>query len=112
MDSTSGLAAEFSDPERITLIERLHKWNDCHMVAVEAWACLWFSDLAKLRYLVDHIDDDVAHSAAVQYILKKGCLATELVQPCMWLPRSLIKPHLLLALTRSSLGHSSSSLLF
>lgn len=55
MDSPS---TDFAEPERIELIKKLHNWNEGEPVATEAWACIWLSDLGKLRKLVDGVLKD------------------------------------------------------
>ena len=76
----SGPSAEFSNLERISLIQRLEEWYG-KAVAPEAWACLWLSDLGKLRQLVNKLGEE-SHDIAVLFMLKPGNLFTELVKPC------------------------------
>ncbi|KIW25570.1 uncharacterized protein PV07_08736 [Cladophialophora immunda] len=47
MASTNGPEAEFSDPERIRLIQTLK--DKMGEIQPTAWACLWLSDIEKLR---------------------------------------------------------------
>lgn len=30
-----------------------NQWNEWQMVSVESWACIWLSDITKLKRLVD-----------------------------------------------------------
>ena len=41
--------AEFHDPERVELLEALRTALDVDAIPPTAWACLWLSDLDRLR---------------------------------------------------------------
>jgi hypothetical protein len=75
----SGPSEEFSNTERISLIHGLEKWYG-KPVAIEAWACLWLSDLEKLRQFVD---GKRTPGWAISLVFREGNLLDELVKPCM-----------------------------
>ncbi|OXV10712.1 hypothetical protein Egran_01527 [Elaphomyces granulatus] len=80
----SGPSEEFSNTERISLIHGLEKRYG-KPVATEAWACLWLSDLEKLRQFVD---GKRTPGWAISLVFREGNLLNELVKP--WVNRKRI----------------------
>lgn len=81
MDSPS---TDFTEPKRIELIKKLHNWNEGEPVATEAWACIWLSDLGKLRKLVDGVlKDNAGLGMFVHMLFIPGNISSELVYPCL-----------------------------
>jgi hypothetical protein len=52
MASSGGPEAEFDDPHRKELIEALKDALLAHTIRPTAWACLWLSDIDKLKSIV------------------------------------------------------------
>jgi hypothetical protein len=52
MAPTGGAEAEFDDPRRKELLEALHDALSTNTIRPTAWACLWLSDIDKLKDLV------------------------------------------------------------
>ena len=51
--STTTVATEFDDPERMKLLEALKTaLNSDTIPSPTAWACLWLSDIDRLRDIV------------------------------------------------------------
>lgn len=57
MASGDGPGAEFNDPERLSLLKELDTALHSELSST-AWACLWLSDIEKLKVLVGHIQND------------------------------------------------------
>lgn len=83
MDSPS---TDFAEPGRIELIKKIHNWNEGEPVATDAWACIWLSDLGKLRKLVDGVlKNDAGLGMLVQMLFIPENISSELVSPCLCL---------------------------
>lgn len=80
-EDSSGPCEEFSDAERISLILELEKQHG-KPVATEAWACLWLSDLEKLRQIVNGVQAPDG-GLAIKLLFREGNLLNELVKPCL-----------------------------
>lgn len=75
----SGPGEELNDPERKQLIQILNEKIQGRPVPIEAWACLWLSDIEALR---DLAGDTPIHFDRYRRAIETNILAKILVQPC------------------------------
>lgn len=75
-DQDAGPGEEFSNRERWALIQQL-QLKLGQLVPIETWACLWLSDINKLK---DFLND--FSTLSVQSLFKPGNISDEVVKPC------------------------------
>ena len=63
--------AEFHDPERIQLLESLKTALKVDVIPPTAWACLWLSDIVRLRECVRDAQLNSYSSMASFYYLER-----------------------------------------
>lgn len=77
---------EYTDPHRLPLLQRLETSLNLDLVAVDAWALLWWCDIGKLERIVSDIEQQAPGHRSLSLVLLLLTIETRLYEavtkPC------------------------------